>query len=419
MSNLSPNKTDKFFRQALKTTPELSPTEKDWNEMERLLKSKPNKRPVIGWFYWPAGIAAGLLIFLSVWLSREPEIRLADGEKGKNSKVENQNKENTTPNTENEITISQALPPDPIIPDQRKTSGLNTIIVKQESRKPVENFIESALFTKSNSEDRNKFQPLNKALFQEFRNISLPLSGDFKAISTFSLKSEKNRGIDSNSRKLESTNENPSGRLALSMAFTTDLNSVSSIGNSKTGLSGGFGISYRISKGISAGTGIYYSQKKYTSDRNSYYTKEKPFSSWASYSRRIDADCKVIDIPLNMSVLLNKTKKTGITASAGLSSYIMLSEKYNFIYTPTLLYPSTGREYTIKNANKHIMSIVNLSVGIEKPIGKQSSIVIQPYAKLPLSGIGQGETELKSFGVGFQLNYSMKKKNKFFNKQSE
>ena len=419
MSNLSPNKTDKFFRQALKTAPELSPSEKDWDEMERLLKSKPNKRPVIGWFYWPVGIAAGLLIFLSVWLSSEPEIRLADGEKGKNSKVENQNKGNTTLNTENESTISQALPPDPVIPDQRKTSGLNTVIVKQENRKPVENFIESALFSNSNSEDRSEFQPFNKVLFQDLRNLSLQQSNNYIPINTFSLKPEKSLLTDSNSSKLESNNETPIGRLALSLAFTTDLNSVSGLGNSRTGLSGGFGISYRIFKGISASTGIYYSQKKYTSDRNSYYTKEKPFSSWASYSRRINADCKVIDIPLNMSVLLSKTKKTGITASAGLSSYIMLSEKYNFIYTPTLLYPSTGREYTIKNANQHIMSIVNLSVGVEKPIGKQSSIVIQPYAKLPLSGIGQGETELKSFGVGFQLNYSMKKKNKFFNRQSE
>ncbi|HQS07012.1 MAG TPA: hypothetical protein PLT16_15415, partial [Daejeonella sp.] len=149
------------------------------------------------------------------------------------------------------------------------------------------------------------------------------------------------------------------------------------------------------------------------------YTTEKPFSTWASYSKQIDADCKVIDIPLNMTLLISKTKKTGIIASAGLSSYIMLSEKYNFIYNATPSYPSAGRKYTINNANQHIMSIVNLSIGIEKPIDNQSSIVIQPYAKLPLSGIGQGETELKSFGIGFQLNYSMKKKNKFFNRQSE
>lgn len=418
MSNLSPNKTDKFFRQALKTAPELSPTEKDWNEMERLLKGKPNKRPVIGWFYWPAGIAAGLLIFLSVWLSREPETHLADGEKSKNTEVETQTK-NTTQNTENESTIPQTVVSGAKNPAQTTTSDLNAAFVKQRSRKPADDFTVAALFSSSKSEGRNEFQPLNRALFESPKNLNPLPSNGFTAINTFSLKTEKSLLTDSNSRKLESSDEKPSGRLALSMAFTTDLNSVSSFGNSKTGLSGGFGISYRITKGISAGTGIYYSQKKYTSDRNSYYTTEKPFSSWASYSRRIDADCRVIDIPLNMSVMLSKTKKTGITASAGLSSYIMLSEKYNFIYTPTLLYPSTGREYTINNANQHILSIVNLSVGVEKPIGNQSSIVIQPYAKLPLSGIGQGETELKSFGIGFQLNYSMKKKNKFFNRQSE
>jgi hypothetical protein len=181
----------------------------------------------------------------------------------------------------------------------------------------------------------------------------------------------------------------------------------------------GLGINFRIAKGISAGTGIYYSQKKYSSDRNSYFTSLKPFSTWASYSRRIDADCRVIDIPLNMNVSLIKTPKASIIATAGLSSYIMLSENYNFIYTPTILFPYTGRDYTIKNQNQHILSVVNLSVGVEKPIGNQTSIVIQPYAKLPISGIGQGATELKSFGIGFQLNYSMKKKNKFFSRKQE
>lgn len=229
----------------------------------------------------------------------------------------------------------------------------------------------------------------------------------------------KKQVTDNNTVALENSIEKPGSRLALSMAFTTDMNTVTSMGNSKAGLSFGMGLNYKISNILSAGTGIYYSQKKYTSDSHSYYTVEKPFSTWASYSKQIDAACKVLDIPLNLNVLVSKSKKTGITASAGLSSYIMLSEKYNFIYSPTPSRPSTGREYTLKNENQHLLSIVNLSIGVEKPLGNQSSIVIQPYAKLPLSGIGQGETELKSFGIGFQVNYSMKKKNKFFNRQSE
>ncbi|MDP3468758.1 MAG: outer membrane beta-barrel protein [Daejeonella sp.] len=419
MSNLSQNKTDKFFRQALKTAPELSPEEKDWNEMEHLLKGKPNKRPVFGWFYWPAGIAAGLLIILSVWLSNDSEIRLTEDGKNEISKVENLINKKQILNSEQEAAIPLASSPDQLKTGQTKTSGMNNAFDKKESRKAVENLIESALLTNTNPEGRNQYLPLNMALFQELRTSNPIPSGKFTAINTISLKSKHNTAKDSSFRKMESSTEKPGGRLALSMAFSTDMNSVNGIGNSKAGLSGGFGISYKISKGLSATTGIYYSQKKYTAGRDSYYTTEKPFATWASYSRQIDADCQVIDIPINMNVLLSRTKKTGIVASAGLSSYIMLSEKYNFIYNSTPTYPSAGREYTIKNANQHILSIVNLSVGVEKPIGNQSSIVIQPYAKLPLSGIGQGATELKSFGIGFQLNYSIKNKNKFFNRQSD
>ncbi|MDO8991652.1 MAG: hypothetical protein Q7U83_01220, partial [Daejeonella sp.] len=126
---MSPNKTDKFFRQALKSSPDLSPEEKDWNEMERLLKGKPDKRPVIGWIFWPAGIAAGLLIFLSVWLLRETEIQLADGAKKGSSKVDKQNIENRLPN-EDGSTIPQDALPDPVNPDEAKPFGLDEIFVK-------------------------------------------------------------------------------------------------------------------------------------------------------------------------------------------------------------------------------------------------------------------------------------------------
>jgi hypothetical protein len=414
MSNLSPNKTDKFFRQALKKGPDLSPSEKDWIEMERLLKGKPKKRPVIGWIYWPAGIAAGLLVFLTLWLTREQEVRLADGEKVENSIKENQN---TYKKTEN--TLSAISKPDPINTDDKKSSFFNEVLVKQDKKNLPKAFSESPATININPEIIQESQLLNNALFLEPKNISKLTSLDLSLVKNLTLKAGNLAALDTGSKKANKKIEKPTGRMSLSMAFTTDMNTVSGIGNSKAGLSGGFGINYRISKVISAGTGIYYSQKQYSSDRNSYNTAEKPFATWASYSRQIDADCRVIDIPLNMNVLVSKTPKTGIVASAGLSSYIMLSENYNFIYTPTILYPSGGRDYTIKNQNQHILSVVNLSVGVEKPIGNQTSMVIQPYAKLPISGIGQGNTELKSFGIGFQLNYSMKKKNKFFNRQPE
>ena len=419
MNNLSPNKTDKIFRQALKKGPDLSPSEKDWNDMERLLNGKPNKRPVIGWLYWQAGIAAGLLIFLSLWLTREQEIRLADGEKIENNRIVNQNKENQYLDKKTENTLPPISASDTLNPEDKKSYAFDQLLLKQDKKKLPKSFRESPVTISINPEIIQEFQLVNNALLLEAKNISKLNSLDLSSVENLTLNTKNLAALDTVSKKANKNNENPTGRISLSMAFTTDMNTVNGIGNSKVGLSGGLGINYRIAKGISAGTGIYYSQKKYVSDRNSYFASLKPFSTWASYSRRIDADCRVIDITLNMNVSLIKTPKASIIATAGLSSYIMLSENYNFIYTPTILFPYTGRDYTIKNQNQHILSVVNLSVGVEKPIGNQTSIVIQPYAKLPISGIGQGATELKSFGIGFQLNYSMKKKNKFFNRKQE
>ena len=411
---MSPNKTDNFFRQALSSAPDLSPSEKDWKDMERLLKGEPKRRPVIAWFYWPAGIAAGLLIFFSIWFSKAPVTQLAESRKVESKKGESGKMEN-----EKEGKIQETNLTGSTNTGQVQASGQNAILSKAVNGKKIQNTINIQNQNAGISENREQLPAINYALNKSFRTIYSINFDHIPAITSVTLKSKIENRSTSNAPRTESSIEKPNGKLALSMAFTTDMNSVNGIGNSKAGLSGGFGISYKISKGISAGTGIYYSRKKYTSDKASYNTIEKPFATWASYSRQIDADCKVIDIPLNLNVLVSKTKRTGIIASAGLSSYIMLSEKYNFIYNPTPAYPSAGREYTIKNANQHILSIVNLSVGVEKPLGKQSSIVIQPYAKLPMTGIGQGKTELKSFGVGFQLNYSMKKKNKFFNRKSE
>jgi hypothetical protein len=387
--------------------------------MERLLNGKPNRRPVIGWLYWQAGIAAGLLVFLSLWLTSEKEIRLANGKKIENNRIVNQNKENQYPDKITENTLPPISASDTLNPEDKKSYVFDQLLLKQDKKKLPESFRESPGIISINPEIIQEFQLVNNALLLEAKNISKLTSLDLSSVENLTLNAKNLAALDTVSKKANKNNENPTGRISLSMAFTTDMNTVNGIGNSKAGLSGGLGINYRIAKGISAGTGIYYSQKKYSSDRNSYFTSLKPFSTWVSYSRRIDADCRVIDIPLNMNVSLIKTPKASIIATAGLSSYIMLSENYNFIYTPTILFPYTGRDYTIKNQNQHILSVVNLSVGVEKPIGNQTSMVIQPYAKLPISGIGQGATELKSFGIGFQLNYSMKKKNKFFSRKQE
>lgn len=408
MNNLNQNKTDNFFRQALKSGPAHSPSEDDWNKMERLLGNNSKPKAITSRLYWYAGIAASLLIFISIWVSTQSVNQMAQNQQ-KNQEYTEPVKAQSSKRNEIEQTVTAM-----------KTDSGQNIAVKL-NKNP--HWVKSGILSENKTAPEPQ-EPSNPPVTETIPTLNYANGKSLMpdqtlnqhvAIQGISLITEKPSGNDS----LKSTKQKIPSKLTLSMAFTGDINSVNGLGNSRTGLSYGMGLSYRILKNLSVGTGIYYSQKSYTSDRHSYYTTEKPFATWASYSKQIIAECEVLDIPLNLNLSLLKTEKTGIIAGAGLSSYIMLSEKYNFIYNSSPTYPSSGREYTINNQNKHVLSVVNLSIGIEKPFGKQNSLIIQPYAKLPLSGIGQGQTELKSFGIGFQLNYAMKKKEKLFTRKSD
>ena len=418
MNKLNQTKIDNYFRQVLNSPPDASPSESEWKEMELLLKSKPKRRPIIAWAYWTAGIAAALLIFLSLWFFTEntgSENQLA---KVKVPAKSEENKSRAITKTENKPNIITPERPDHTRPElilqdkiayrsNKQSSTLNPFTpVKNDSSIP--GYSELKLLN-----SRDTFTPLNSAQVLAVNSSIIPNT----AIGITGREPALNMGGLSFSTKKDApyTPERPSsqnsvGKWALSLAFSPDLNSVKGIGKSSFGISAGMGLSYKIGKSIAATTGLFYSQKAYSSDKTSYHVTEKPFATWTSYSQKIDADCRVLDIPLNLNITLKDKPRGKILASAGLSSYIMLSEKYNFIYNPSPGYPATGREYSIRNDNQHILSVVNLSLGIEKPLTEQSSIVIQPYAKLPLTGIGQGKTDLKSFGIGFQLNYSLRKK---------
>jgi hypothetical protein len=53
----------------------------------------------------------------------------------------------------------------------------------------------------------------------------------------------------------------------------------------------------------------------------------------------------------------------------------------------------------------HLFSILHFSAGVEKQIGKHLNWQVEPYAKLPLHGLGFGGIKLSSFGINFSIQY--------------
>lgn len=414
MNNRDQNHTDNLFKQGLSSPPEFNPSDRNWEEMQRLLKPEAKRRSM-ALIYALSGLAAAILIFISLWLATDKtdsETQQAKAVKGLKNDTGAANRSNLSldplnpggsqnPHTANKTEIG--------IQGQPSTLTISPI----PKRSTEETALKDASLTSGDPAvaDTRGLSAVNSA---RYMTIQISSANKFSnphdnKISIYPAPLAKPVVADNEIQDTRTPAR--ASKWGLSLAISPDMNSVNDMNKGQLGVSMGMGLSYKLAKTLSIGTGIFYSQKLYSADKNSYKVTEKPFATWASYARKIDADCRVIDVPLNLSLQISNKTSNKLYASAGMSSYIMLTEKYDFIYNnPSPAVPTGRREYTVRNENEHILNIVNLAVALEKPLSNQVSLVIQPYAKLPLTGIGKGQTDLTSVGVGFSLNYGLKKK---------
>lgn len=165
----------------------------------------------------------------------------------------------------------------------------------------------------------------------------------------------------------------------------------------KTNLSYGAGLSYTLAKKFSVRSGFYQSTKVYAAAPGDYHP---PTSYWTNNInlQRVDANCKVYEIPLSLAYSFGKSDNHNWFAAAGLSSYLMKSETYNYLYK-NQQGQTMYKGWTLKNKNKHFFSVVTLSGGYQYKVSPRFSIAAEPYLKIPLQGIGFGKIKLNSGGL--------------------
>jgi len=194
--------------------------------------------------------------------------------------------------------------------------------------------------------------------------------------------------------------------IVLSVLVGPDFNSTENAIGGKRGTALGIGVSIPLSRKLSIQTGINYGSKNYEAQGYDYAFNNPNTVNLIS---GIDASCKVLEIPLRASYTVIDKQKSSIDLSAGLSSYFILKENYRFIYTE-----ASGRKDRFleeKNANQHYLSIIDLSATYNVKLkNKRFALGLQPYVKIPISGIGEGNVPLKSSGIALKLNYELIKK---------
>lgn len=184
---------------------------------------------------------------------------------------------------------------------------------------------------------------------------------------------------------------------ALSLSAGPDVSGVS-INNAGTIKPAyGAGISYQLSRRLTVRTGFYVAGKVYDANAPDYHPPAR-FWNYYPYLKYIDADCKIYEVPLIVNYNFSQTSKYHWFGSAGVSSYFMKKEDYDFV-SKNPSGQTSYNSYTVRNKNQHYLSSVRLSAGYERKLKNNLSIIAEPYLSLPLTGVGYGKVKLYSTGV--------------------
>lgn len=217
-------------------------------------------------------------------------------------------------------------------------------------------------------------------------------------------KTEKEEDLPKATESKNKKKTNKPNSLFFSLSAGPDFSFVSSGKIGKTKLLGGAGIGYTIKEKFTLRTGFYTARKIYSALPKDY-NAPPDFYQYYPYLESVDADCRVYEIPLTVSYNFGRSDRQNWFVSAGVSSYLMKRETYDYFYKVSPTSPVYSQKWTVPDKNNHFFSVLNLSAGYQRNIGKRFTVMAEPYLKLPLSGVGYGKVKLNSGGVLFTIGF--------------
>lgn len=407
--------------------------EEDWHALEKLLDDEPKKRPGIIFWLPILSSAAALLIFFGWWFFKPQVIshvkhnqqdavvvnhtnKNSNSGNGKASKNEG---DNTTPKTisrgsgNNSVISGHENKQDSEGNNSNKELAANAINSnKKHSLKTARHdFIVSdksrSIISGQNSNEKI-YKPGTATLLAVRPGLIIDdVSANMQDIDSKNVVSRDIVGnlykpnLEKDDKGVTKTNLNKRPQYALTFMGAPELNSVNSLSGSKSGTNLGLLFSVGLFNKITVSTGATYAIKPYNTSFANYHTNYKFKTDPSS----IEADCRVLDIPVNVDYQLYNKSKNKFSLGTGLSSYIMLHESYNYYYSdPNTKGPST---YTVPNTNKYFFGILNLQATYQRQLNSKVGLSIQPYMKLPLTNIGASQVKLQTTGVAIGLNWNL------------
>lgn len=192
------------------------------------------------------------------------------------------------------------------------------------------------------------------------------------------------------------------GRLYVGVVAGPDISTVKFEESSEPGYTAGLVAGYQYNKRWAVETGLLWNKKN-------YYTQGKHFNTsklkLPSHTNIIYAEgyCNMFEIPLNVRYAFAHNKKHHWFAAAGASSYLMQKEDYHYLYERYNVTYYSSKSY--KAASTNWFSVANISVGYVYEKSNGMNIRIEPYLKVPISGMGIGKLPITSTGIQVGITY--------------
>lgn len=364
------HKVDQFFKAGL-SEPEIPFQEGHWEAMAAKLDAEQKKRSIPMWLIAASSVAAVLLIGVFLFFSGS-------------DKAPDKIKENSAVLAQPEAPAAPAAEghhPKAALPVERTADLLGPALsapIKEAMARPSEEKMQQALSNRDSLQ-----QPV------------LPMLAGVQLIEP-QLRLEPDPIADHSTQRILDVSAEKRRPWAFSVMVAPDRSTTRS--SVSSGLSSNVGIlaTYSLGRRLSLTSGLIYAKKLYN------YTGLTA-GSYGNSSWEVDADCRVLDIPLNLNYKLFQRRRFSLTMQSGLSSYFMLNERYKYISGQ----PGEAQKTSVlelENENRHLFGVANFSVSFEQKISRQFSIGVQPFYKLPLTGIGLHDANLQSKGISFSVS---------------
>ncbi|HEY9195865.1 MAG TPA: hypothetical protein VIM77_06355 [Mucilaginibacter sp.] len=189
-------------------------------------------------------------------------------------------------------------------------------------------------------------------------------------------------------------------RLYVSLVLGPDVSTVKFQGGSNAGISIGVMAGIKLSKKISLETGLLVDKKNYFSSGQYFDKTTAGITDPDDHVSSVNGIGNFVEVPVIVRMNVINSRKGAVFVAAGLSSYITQRERYNLsIERPA---GQERRDMDDDDWRVNMLSVVHLSAGYEYKLNARSALQLEPYFKLPFSGIGHAALPITSTGLYFR-----------------